>query len=1083
MRSVYKDGWLSRLSGFFRSNKPLVVAVLIVSLISIGCFLQTERADYAKNDRGWQFPTHHRRWETTLSDTSQKLKVFINLPQKLDVWQKGSVVAKDFNEGEYDRVRLEFWGSGKSTGAYSLSVKLNGREIKRYPRGIRGNARWHSVPLEGPVREAIRDAGEAEVIFSLSGAPNPETDYVTFYGDAALASRNSSLFDGVDWTRDDLSEQPGDQQGEFYVRLAYTKSLLADQSLTIERIAILLLLLNALSLLVVLRKVVNSFRVSDAFSSAVSILRSQKTIIILLLAIFLLGLGLRVYFVTRYPQPEVIKDAALYDTQARNVVSGYSLSNSPPQIHSFFFGYPLFLASLYFVFGYSPQVVYLAQAVLGSLLSLVVFGIAYESFNKNRFIGSIAALLVALFPAFIEYTGRLLTETVATFTLGLFVYSFILALKSATGRVVFLSGMAFGLATISRDPFFYLVLFTPVTMFITFWPRGKTILRSLSLFLTGFILVYSTAIARDVYLFRPFDFERLVRLPLAGTLVVITDANQVAESDSLVQLMNEESKEWQEATGKSTEEALQESLANIFRGLVTKPFDYLATYVKKWVPKFEVFWYYGLWSGSPMFGISLNRLLTSHRLIVFLALPGMMVSLCWWKKHLFLYWLIVYPSLMHAIVLLVSRYSIPWMPYVCIFAAAGIATLVDMVWKARSGFLALALTALIAVIAVTIGAREQFFLNLFGPLTEEGLFIVKLCLVVLIGLMVFRHRSRISHPGVSGLAIIIASGYMIFRGCALPLSWRDTFSTLTEADHYIGHLIDLPPWTQGYDHYYLKIKLDGPWIEPPHKKYGVRVFANGEMLKEYPIHNEVIHGLERIPLDKRIIQDQKQLYVSLQVFGTPDVFENYLAVFIQKGQPYGISVFNGGTRYLSIDRDEEQNGTFMIGLEMKGKGPYRDVDLWLGSRLSQADKLSLLGDESGVWYNLGQKIRLTGHKVNGKIGAGETLRPSLYWQARATMDEDYTVFVHLLDEGGNLRAQQDCQPQGGDYPTSLWRRGEVIWDDHDIPLPPDLPVGIYRLAAGMYLLDSMERLPVFDETGRRLPDDLIPLGEIRVESF
>jgi len=1082
MRSVSKDGWLSGLSDFFRSNKPFVAAVLIVSLISLGCFLQTERTDYVKNDQGWQFPAHDRRWETTLSDTAQKVRVVISLPDKLDVWQKDSVVARDFNESEYDGVRLEFWASGKSTGAYALSVKLNGREIKRYPRGISGNARWHPVLLEGPAREAVREVGEAEVIFSLSGAPNPKADYVTFYGDAAVASRNSSFFDGANWTEDDLSSQAGDQPGEFYVRLAYTQSILADQSLTTERIVIFLFLLNALSLLVVFRKEVNSFKVSDAFSSVVSTFRSQKTIIILLLAIFLLGLGLRVYFVTRYPHPEVIKDAALYDTLARNVVSGYGLSGGPPEIYSFFFGYPLFLAPLYFVFGYSLQVVYLAQAVLGSLLSLVVFGIAYESFSRNKFISSIAALLVALFPPFIEYTGHLMTETVATFTLGLFVYLFILALRSATTRFVFLSGMAFGLAAMSRDLFFYLIIFIPVAMFITFWLQGKTIFKSLSLFLIGFILVYSTVVARDIHSFQSFDFERLVRLPIAGTLVVITDANQVAESSGLAHLVRDKPEEWREATSKSTGEALRESSANIIRSLVTKPFDYLTTYARRWGRGVERFWF-APWATSSMSGISLNRLLIFHRLILFLALPGVVVSLLQWKKHLFLYWLIVYSSLVHVIILAIFRYTIPWMPYVCVFAAAGIATLVDMARKARSGFLALALTALIAVIAVTIGAEEQFFLNLFGPLTEEGLFIVKLCLMVLICLMVFRYRDRIPHPGVSGLAILIAFGYAVFRGCALPLFREDTFSNLTEADHEIGHLIDLPPWTRGYDSYYLKMELDGAQIEPPQKKYGVRVFANGEMIKEYPISNEVIHGWERIPIDKRFIEGQKKLHVSLQVFGAPDVFENYLAVFIQRGQYYGLSVFNDGTRYLSIDRDEEQNGTFLIGLEMKGKGPYRDVDLWLGSRLSQADKLSLLGYESGMWYNLGQKIRLIGHEVSGIARAGETLRPRLYWQARATMDKDYIVFVHLLDEGGNLRVQQDCQPQRGDYPTSLWRRGEVIWDGHEIALPPDLPAGTYRLVAGMYLLESMERLPVFDETGKRLPDDLIPLGEIQVVGF
>jgi len=420
MRNVFEDGCLSGLSGFFRNNKPFVVASLLVSLISIGCFLQTERTDYVKNDRGWWFrPLHSRWWETTLSDTAQRVKVVIGLPEKLEVWQRGSVIAKDFNEGEYDGIRLEFWASGKSTGAYSLSVKLNGREIKRYPRGIKGNGRWHSVPLESPAREAIRDLGEAEVIFGLSGAPNPKTDYVTFYGDVAGDSRNSSFFDGADWTQDDLSSQAGDQQGEFYVRLAYTKSILGDQSLTTERIVILLFLLNALSLLVIFRKEINSFRVSDAFSSVASTLMSQKTTSILLLAIFLSGLGLRVYFVTYYPRPElIINDAALYDTEARNVVSGYGLSVRPPRIFSLFFGYPLFLALLYSVFGASFQVAYLSQAVLGSLLGVVVFGIAYHSF-KNKRIGLIAALLTGVYPPFIGYTGRVLTETLATFTLAL----------------------------------------------------------------------------------------------------------------------------------------------------------------------------------------------------------------------------------------------------------------------------------------------------------------------------------------------------------------------------------------------------------------------------------------------------------------------------------------------------------------------------------------------------------------------------------------------------------------------------------------------------------------------------------------
>ena len=1091
MRSVSEDGWLSGLSSFFRSNKLFVVATLVVSLISIGCFLQTERTDYVKNDRGWQYSTHYRRWETTLSDTTQKVKIVLSLPEKLDVWQKGSVVARDFDESEYDGVRLEFWASGKSTGAYSLSVKLNGQEIKRYPRGIKGNARWHSVPLGGPAREAVRDVGDAEVIFSLSGAPNPETDYVTFYGDAAVASRNSSLFDGADWTRDDLSSQAGDQQGEFYVRLAYTQSIFADQSLTTERIVIPLFLLNALSLLVIFRKEVNLFRVSEASSSVVSILRSPKTIIILLLAIFLLGLGLRVYFVTRYPQPELIKDAALYDTQARNVVSGYGLAAEPPQLYPMFFGYTLFLTGVYSVLGHDLQAVYLLQTVLGSLTCVLVFLIAYQSFDKDKYLSLVAGLLACCFPLFVKYTGRLLTETLATFALALFVYLFTLAARETRSQLFILSGLAFGLAFVSRDLFFYFIVFILAVIVVILWRNKGKVIRFMTLFLLGVVLVCSPLLARNAFVFSPDRaFGALVRLDFSQIFVLVTDQSTMS-ARSITEVAVDNPEKWQEASQTGVVEALPTGVSNIKNGLMHDPIGYVGGYVERWLSKIERLWYPTPgWEDVAMFGIPPKYLLVFHRLIAFMAMLGVIVSLPRWKEHLLLYSLIVYPSVVHAIFLSYARYSIPWMPYVCIFAVRGIATII-LVLRAGGKYLALSMIAWATAFAVTMDVDWQSLLKLFGPLItykylfviEEYLFVVELCLVALICFLLLSHRKKIPNAMISASAILIAFGYMSLRG-QIPLSPRaDIPSVLIDTDHYVGHLIDLPRWTRGYDHYYLKIKLDGAWIEPPQKKYGVRVFANGEMIKEYPISNEVIRGWERIPLDKRIIEGQKKLYVSLQVFGAPDVFENYLAVFIRTGQHYGLSVFNDSTRYLSIDRNEWQNGTFLIGLEMRGKGPYRDINLWLGSRLSQADKLSLLGDESGVWYNLGENIRLIGHEVNDTVGAGETLRPRLYWQARAVMDEDYTVFVHLLDEGGNLRAQQDCQPQRGDYPTSLWRRGEVIWDGHEISLPPDLLAGTYRLVAGMYLLESMERLPVFDKTGRRLPDDLIPLGEIQVVGF
>jgi len=92
-------------------------------------------------------------------------------------------------------------------------------------------------------------------------------------------------------------------------------------------------------------------------------------------------------------------------------------------------------------------------------------------------------------------------------------------------------------------------------------------------------------------------------------------------------------------------------------------------------------------------------------------------------------------------------------------------------------------------------------------------------------------------------------------------------------------------------------------------------------------------------------------------------------------------------------------------------------------------------------------------------GITSTVTLTLTWQALATVPEDYTVFVHLLAAGTKL-AQSDARPCGGECPTSGWRPGAIVVDRHPIVLPPNAPPGPYRLAVGLYLLATGERVPV-----------------------
>lgn len=81
---------------------------------------------------------------------------------------------------------------------------------------------------------------------------------------------------------------------------------------------------------------------------------------------------------------------------------------------------------------------------------------------------------------------------------------------------------------------------------------------------------------------------------------------------------------------------------------------------------------------------------------------------------------------------------------------------------------------------------------------------------------------------------------------------------------------------------------------------------------------------------------------------------------------------------------------------------------------------------------------------------------SLYWRARTPPIADYTVFVHVLDAGGKIIAQVDREPQGGQYPTSIWDAGEQVRDDYVF----DITAPVVRIEVGLYRADSGERLPV-----------------------
>jgi len=130
---------------------------------------------------------------------------------------------------------------------------------------------------------------------------------------------------------------------------------------------------------------------------------------------------------------------------------------------------------------------------------------------------------------------------------------------------------------------------------------------------------------------------------------------------------------------------------------------------------------------------------------------------------------------------------------------------------------------------------------------------------------------------------------------------------------------------------------------------------------------------------------------------------------------------------------------------------------------------------------LGAQVRLEGYAPPQplQVAAGSTLPISLTWECLGRMQNDYTVFVHLVEGSGPPQAQGDGPPLAGSYPTSFWDVGERLVDPHVVSIPADLPAGTYDLQVGMYLLETGERLPLLGTDGRVLGDSIL-LGPVIV---
>ncbi|RME47073.1 MAG: hypothetical protein D6791_06720, partial [Chloroflexi bacterium] len=161
---------------------------------------------------------------------------------------------------------------------------------------------------------------------------------------------------------------------------------------------------------------------------------------------------------------------------------------------------------------------------------------------------------------------------------------------------------------------------------------------------------------------------------------------------------------------------------------------------------------------------------------------------------------------------------------------------------------------------------------------------------------------------------------------------------------------------------------------------------------------------------------------------------------------------------------------------------YKAMDAWYGNvRLVLYDvpPAADRGTTYEIGARLGDGITLRDATlVSRQVEAGDVLPLTLRWETTGPLDARYKVFVQLLSPTNQLIAQRDSEPGGGTRLTTTWQPGEVIVDRYGLWVPPGTPPADYRLIAGMYHLETGQRLPVARDG--QPAGDFIDLGTIQV---
>jgi 4-amino-4-deoxy-L-arabinose transferase-like glycosyltransferase len=460
--------------------------------------------------------------------------------------------------------------------------------------------------------------------------------------------------------------------------------------------------------------------------------RSQGVAVAVVLVI---GLAVRLAILANTTDLETsIADERQYVQLAASLAAGHGFawaSGEPTSLRPPL--YPAFVAGIWTVSGgTSLQAVRLAQIALSLLTAVLVYEIGRRAFNPR--VGLIAGAITWLYPKFIFLDFLILGETLFTLWLVAFVLLAVMLVQRPGAALALACGFALGLGTLTRSVLWPMpVLFCPLLLLVIPGSWARRLLMS-ALVLAGFAIVVTPWAVRNTRLqgvVTIVDTMGGLNLRMGNYEHTpedrMWDAVSVSGDRSWVHALTEE-----QAAGLAPME-VTEGFKD--KWAQQKALEYMrahpGTTLRRAAIKFADFWglersfiagvQQGLYSPPTWFtAIATVLMLVSYTGVAIFAAAGAWLTPPAWRLHLLLLLPILLVTGIHSVVFGHSRYHLPLVPILTVYAAAlwnaGLRRSLTRPGPARVGAL-IAVLLLLAIwtrqIVVVDGARIEALVSRF----------------------------------------------------------------------------------------------------------------------------------------------------------------------------------------------------------------------------------------------------------------------------------------------------------------------------------------------------------------------------------